>query len=145
MASRGDEVKLEVVGVFEEEREREEGEERVPLLILRDEATRELRVPIGSCEGLAIHLALQQHVVARPLTHDLALRLLARFSTDLERVVIDDLSEDTYFASLYLRGEQGEISLAARPGDAVALALRAEAPIYITEEVLTRATQGGGD
>jgi hypothetical protein len=145
VATREDEVKVEVVGVFEQEPDPPEGEERVPLLILRDGDARELRVPVGSCEGLAIHVALQQHIVARPLTHDLALRLIERLSTALQRVVIDDLSADTFYASLHLLAGRDEISLPARPGDAVALALRAEAPIYATEEVLARASHAGGD
>ena len=143
MATGGDEVRVEVVGVFEERRTVGEEQESAPVLVLRDESTRELHVPIGSCEGLAIQFALQQRLVPRPLTHDLGIRILEKLSTSVERVVIDDLSDDVYYASLHLVAEQGAISVPARPGDAVALALRAEVPVYVTEEVFVRASQSG--
>jgi bifunctional DNase/RNase len=143
VASPGNEVKVEVVGVFQQEAGLPGGEEGTPLLILRDQGSRELQVPIGSCEGLAIRVALQQHIAARPLTHDLALRLLDRLSSALQRVVIDDLSDRTFHATLHLLAGEEEISLAAGPGDAVALALRAEVPIYATEEVFVRASETG--
>ena len=146
MATDGDETQVEVVGVFERREDLPEGEERIPLLVFRDGiARRELQIPIGSCEGFAIHVAIQQHVVARPLTHDLALRILEKFSATLQRVVIDDLRNGVYYASIHLTADEGEIVLPARPGDAVAMALRAEAPVYVTEAVFGQATQTGDD
>lgn len=143
MATGGDEVRVDVVGVFEQQQAPDEEQESTPLLVLRDGSDRELHVPVGSCEGLAIHLAIQQRVVPRPLTHDLGIRILERLSTSVERVVIDDLSDQVYHASLHLAAEEGAISVPARPGDAVALALRAEAPVYVTEEVFARASHSG--
>jgi hypothetical protein len=140
VATGGDEVRVDVVGVFEQQQTPDEEQESTPLLVLRDGSDRELHVPVGSCEGLAIHLAIQQRVVPRPLTHDLGIRILERLSTSVERVVIDDLSDEVYHASLHLAAEEGPISVPARPGDAVALALRAEAPVYVTEEVFARAS-----
>jgi len=143
VATGGDEVRVDVVGVFEQQQAPDEEQESTPLLVLRDPSDRELHVPVGSCEGLAIHLAIQQRVVPRPLTHDLGIRILERLSTSVERVVIDDLSDQVYHASLHLAAEEGAISVPARPGDAVALALRAEAPVYVTEEVFARASHSG--
>jgi len=145
VATGGDEVTVEVVGVFEQGQLPPEGVESQHLLVLRDAAGRELQIPIGSCEGLAVYVALQQHVAARPLTHDLAIRLLEKFSVALERIVIDDLNDDVYRARLHLVAAEGEISLPARPGDAIALALRAEVPICVTEEVFARARESGAD
>jgi hypothetical protein len=144
MATGGNEVSVQIVGVFQQQ-ELSEGEEASPLLVLRDGADRELYVPIGSCEGLAIHLALEQRVVARPITHDLGIRILEKLSTTIERVVVDDLSDGTYYASLHLVAGEGAVSVPAKPGDAVALALRAEAPVFVTEEVFSRASQAGSD
>jgi bifunctional DNase/RNase len=138
-------VRVEVVGVFEQQLALGSGKERVPLLVVRDVSERELHLPIGSCEGLAVHLVLEQQLVPRPLTHDLALRLLERLSAHLERVVIGGDSEGAAHATIYLQGTDGELAVAARPGDAVALALRAEAPIYATEGILAGLEQTGSD
>ena len=145
MAAGGDEVSVEVVGVFEQQPDLLEEEPTAPVLILRGPGDRELHIPVTSCEGLAIHVALQQRVVARPLSHDLALRLLGKFSAELQRVVIDDFNEGAYYASLHLLATEREVSLAARPGDAVALAVRAEAPVYVTEDVFARVSDSRGD
>jgi bifunctional DNase/RNase len=137
------EVRVTVVGVFEEELGPAASRQRLPILVLRDDVNRELRLPIGSCEGVAIHVAVEQALVPRPLTHDLALRVLERLSAKLDRVVIADLSDDISSATLYLASDQGALHLDARPGDAVALAMRAEVPIYVTEDVLARAGEQG--
>jgi len=134
VAAGPNEVRVEVVGIFQHRESGVEEERRTPVLILRDSVDRDLDLPVGSCEALAIHLALGGHVVSRPLTHDLALRLLEKLSGSLERVVIDKAGRDSYQGSIYLRVPHGELCLTAQPGDAVALALRAETPIYVTEE-----------
>ena len=145
MAAGEGEVRVEVTGVFEQQAEGAEHEQRVPVLALKDVLNREVHVPIGSCEALAVHVALKQHAVARPLTHDLAMRLLQTFSASLTRVVVYDLPGDTYRARLYLNSASGEMPLDVSPGDAVALALRAEAPIYVMEDVFARAGPPHGD
>ncbi len=135
--SGGDEVKVYPVGIFEQESEEEEP--RPPLLALRDDMGREMRIPIGACEGLAINVALDGQHFPRPLTHDLALHLLDKLSAKLEHVVLDSLSEDDGCrATISLTTAGGVQTIQARAGDGVALALRAEIPIYVTEEVLER-------
>jgi hypothetical protein len=134
-----DEVRVEVVGVFEQEVTVGGEEHRIPVMLLRDlrqPATREVRVPIGSCEALAIQVALEARVLPRPLTHDLALRLLEKLSARLDRVVVDGLSGHHVHATLHLLAAEGEIEMDARPGDAVALALRADVPIFVKEDIL---------
>ena len=141
MTAGSDDVRVEVVGVYEQELIVGEHERRIPVVLLRDPGERNARVPIGSCEAFAIQLALEDHVVPRPLTHDLALRLLDRLSAKLERVVVDELSESHMHATLYLQCSEGEIAMDARPGDAIALALRADAPVFVREDIL----EGGAE
>jgi hypothetical protein len=138
VAGNGGEIRVHPVGVFEQPLESEE-EAGLPVLLLRDEAGREFHLPIGSCDGLAIHLALTQQHVSRPLTHDLALRLLEKLSGQLQRVVIDAYSEEGCHATLSISTPRGPQLLEARAGDGVALALRADLPVFITEEVYARA------
>ena len=139
MAAGAGEVEVEVVGVFEQQITLGGQEHRIPVLLLRDPAAREVRVPIGSCEGFAVQISLEHHVVPRPYTHDLAIRLLEKLSAQLERVVVDAISDETSHATLYVRAGEGPLTMDSRAGDAVALALRAEAPIFVAEELLTDA------
>ena len=145
MTAGPDEVEVQVVGVYEQRLDLRDEAQRIPLLLLKDLTNRELHLPIGSCEGLAIHIAIEQQVVPRPLTHDLAIRLLDRLSAGIDRVVIDDFTDHDFHATIHLQTPQGSLTLDARPGDAVALALRAEVPIYATEGALARAAQGDVD
>lgn len=146
---RGDDknaVRLTVVGVFEQRLRLGEEEERLPLVVLSDGADRELRVPVGSCEGMAIHVALQEQLVPRPLTHDLAIQLLRRLSAEVDSVVIEQAGEgEEYRAGLQLATPQGELRIEARPGDALAIAVRAGAPIFANESMLSRRDAFGGD
>lgn len=144
MAAGPDQVNVQVVGDFEQEVSIHDQEHRIPLLVLRDKLGRDLRLPIGSCEAAAIQIALEQRLVQRPLTHDLALRLLDRLSARLDRVVIDEPPADSTHAVLHVSSAEGALTLDARPGDAVALALRAEAPIFVTEELLLGDTEDHG-
>lgn len=144
MAEGPDAVRVEVVGVFDRERG-DSGEERLPVLVLRDAASREVGIVIGSCEAFAIHLALREQLVPRPLTHDLAVRLLEKLSGSIARVVIGEREDEPHRASIYLDSPQGETPVEADAGDAVALALRTECPIYATREVLSRAGHLGDE
>jgi bifunctional DNase/RNase len=145
MPTGTDEVRVNVVGVFEQQLGSANSEQRLPVLVLRDDINRELRLPIGSCEGLAIHVSLEDQLVARPLTHDLAVRVLEKLSATLERVVINHREEEGPAAQIHLASSRGEMSIEANAGDAVALALRAEAPVYATEELLLRSSQQSED
>lgn len=140
MADAANEIEVSVVGVFEEIPASGDQEQARPVVMLRDSASRELRIPVASCEGLAILVGLEHPAPRRPLTHDLALRLIESLAANLERVVIDEVPDgEVYYARLHLRASPGELSMEARPGDAMAMALRADAPIYVTEDVLVRA------
>jgi bifunctional DNase/RNase len=144
VAAGADQVSVQVVGVFEQEVSIRDQEHRIPLLVLRDKLGRDLRLPIGSCEAAAIQIVLEQRLVQRPLTHDLALRLLDRLSARLDRVVIDEPAADSAQAVLHVSCAEGPLAMDARPGDAVALALRAEVPIFVTEALLLGGTDDPG-
>ena len=108
-----------------------------PVVILKDmDGKRFLPILIGPFEATAIALALEGAPVPRPLTHDLMRSILESLDASLEQVVVHDIRESTFFAKLILRtdGELQEID--ARPSDAIALALRMKAPIYVSDKIV---------
>ena len=113
-----------------------------PIIVLHDnESTKALPIWIGSSEASSIIRVIEKIKVARPMTHDLICSILMETGYDIDRVEIYDVSEDTYFANIVLIGEDGEeIPIDSRPSDAIAVALRAEAPIFVTENVICDAT-----
>jgi bifunctional DNase/RNase len=106
-------------------------------------APRELPIWIGPFEAQAIVLEMRGASPTRPLTHDLMKSLVERLGAKLERVVIDDLRDDTYFAKLHLAAPDGrEVVVDARPSDAIALALRLHGQLLVSEELFDRAPVG---
>ena len=104
------------------------------------EGTRFLPVVIGIAEVNAIKMKLSGIQPPRPLTHDLLLEVVSRLGARLEKVMIEKLQQNTFFATLYwLRADGETITVDARPSDSVALALRSAAPIYAVEEVMGEA------
>ena len=112
----------------------------MPIVVLKDVAS-ETVMPIwvGIFEANAIAIEIEKVAVPRPMTHDLGNNLINHLKAQLERVVISELKDDTFFASLWLRQGNEPIVVDARPSDAIALALRADCPIYVTEQVLQAA------
>lgn len=105
------------------------------------EGTRFLPVVIGMPEVNAIKMKLSSIQPPRPLTHDLILTMLESLGGKVEKVVIDRLQQNTFFAKIFIRSSQGEeIVIDARPSDSVAIALRAEVPAYASEEVMGEAS-----
>ena len=107
-----------------------------PVVILKDlEGKRYLPILIGPFEATAIALALEGTTVPRPLSHDLMRTLLESLSAKLEQIVIHDIKDSTFFAKLVVRsnGEVQEID--ARPSDGIALALRMQAPIFVSDKI----------
>ena len=104
------------------------------------EGTRFLPVVIGIAEVNAIKMKLSGIQPPRPLTHDLLLEVIERFGSRLEKVVIDKLQQNTFYATLHLlQTGGGTVTVDARPSDCVALALRASVPIFVAEEVIGEA------
>lgn len=112
----------------------------MPIVVLKDVAS-ETVMPIwvGIFEANAIAIEIEKVSVPRPMTHDLARNLMQHLNARLEKVVISELRDDTFFAVLWLRQGNDPLVIDARPSDAIALALRADCPIYVTEEVMQAA------
>ena len=111
-----------------------------PLVVLRGKRDkRNLAMVIGHAEANGIALPLNGITPPRPLTHDLFLTLFGRLHVTIRRVVITDLRDDIYYATLYLKANGSEMMLDSRPSDAIALALRAKAPILVEDRVFDKA------
>lgn len=115
---------------------------QAPIVVLKDE-TGEVTLPIwiGIAEATSIASAIKQVAMARPLTHDLFYELLLELGITVQRVVITELKDSTYFAELVLGQGDRVFVLDARPSDAIAMALRATAPIFVAQSVLDQARQ----
>ena len=99
---------------------------------------RPLAMTIGLAEATSIAVPLQGVAPPRPLTHDLFLTLLGRLNVAVKRVVITDLRDDIYYATVHLASAAGEMTLDARPSDAIALALRAKVPVFVEDRVFDK-------
>ena len=107
---------------------------------------RELPIWIGPYEAQAIVLEIRGASPTRPLTHDLMKALVERLGAKLDRVVIDEMHDDTYFAKLHLEAPDGRaVVVDARPSDAIALALRLHGPLLVSEELFAKAPIGKAD
>ena len=109
------------------------------IVILRDEDNTDmLPIWVGKAEASAISFALEGVAAPRPMTHDLMKSLLDEVDAKVISAVITDLKDNTYYAKLHLTYEDSEYSVDSRPSDAIALALRAQAPIFAREEVIRK-------
>jgi uncharacterized protein len=107
------------------------------IVILREvEGDRILPIWIGPAEAQAIRRILSEEPFPRPLTHDLLHLIVEGLKAKVTRVVIADLKENTFFASVFVERDSEVVSIDARPSDSIAVALRARAPIYVNEKLL---------
>jgi bifunctional DNase/RNase len=112
----------------------------MPIIVLKDVASDTvLPIWVGIYEANAILSEIEKQAGRRPMTHDLAKNLIQYMNGKLDRVVITELRDDTFFAVLWLTQEGTAVTVDARPSDAIALALRADCPIYVAEPVLAMA------
>ena len=112
----------------------------MPIIILRDEEEkRSLPIWVGIFEANAIALELEKIATPRPMTHDLIKNVLEAVEAKVEKIVVNDLRENTFFALIHLRMGEEEVTVDSRPSDAIALALRAGAPIFVDDDVVRRA------
>ena len=120
------------------------GEEGAPVVMLRARGEA-LPIFISADQAKSISHALEERPFERPLTHDLFVEMLTEFGGAIDRVRIDGLSENTFLAKIdaerYAGGERTNVSLDARPSDAIAVALRVDCPILVSDEVLDEAGQ----
>lgn len=109
------------------------------IVVLKDETGKKiLPIWIGAAEGNSIAMAMSNVKPARPLTHDLITGIFDRLDIEISRVVISDLIENTFYASLYLLHDNKEHHVDARPSDAIAIAIRIGAPVFVEEEVIAK-------
>ena len=111
------------------------------VVILKDvDAERFLPIFIGKPEGDAIILALREEDMSRPLTHDLALHVLDALKGRVGHVLINDLANNHFHSLVVLQVDDGEITVDARPSDAIAIAVRAGCPIFVDQDVMDSAS-----
>jgi len=122
-----------------------EGNEAQVIVLKEKEGERSFPILIGIFEAVAIDRKVKNLQVPRPLTHDLLLNVIKSMGGRLERVVVTDLRENTFFAKLVIETEGGTIEVDSRPSDAIALAMHDNTPIYVAEHVLDQVlpSQGG--
>jgi hypothetical protein len=114
----------------------------IPIVILKDaEGKHTLPIWIGLLEASAIAMELEKIKVHRPLTHDLLKNILDQLKAPIVKIEITALKENTYYALLYIKPDGSELAVDSRPSDAIALALRTEAPIFVNQEVLDKSRQ----
>jgi bifunctional DNase/RNase len=134
-------VKCEVQGVFVAFNDAT----TVPLVILADGDGRVLPIFIGIWEAVSINSAKIKELLPRPFTHDLFIDLCTKFSITLRSLQIDSIDNGVYYAQLVLCSDRHEEYLDCRPSDGIALALRANIPIFVDESVLLSAGQKSAD
>jgi hypothetical protein len=110
-----------------------------PIIILKDlEGDKTLPIWIGLLEATAIASEMENVKFSRPMTHDLLKNLLDQLNIRVARIEICDLRDNTFYALVYLAAQDKELTMDARPSDAIALALRMQAPIFVEEEVIQK-------
>lgn len=127
-------IELELVGV------RVELPHNQPIVLLRERnGERFLPIWIGAVEATSIAFALQGVVTARPMTHDLMKDLLSELGVHVDRIVVTELRDGTFYAEIQMTQARQSVIVSSRPSDAIALAVRATVPIYANEHVLAEA------
>src|SRR6187455_417579 len=112
----------------------------LPIILLRDrEGQRVLPIWVGASEANAIALQIENVSTPRPMTHDLLRNVIHDLKGAVEKIVVSDLQENTFFALIYLTVNGERVAIDARPSDAIALALRTRAPIFVEEAVIDNA------
>jgi hypothetical protein len=128
-------IELNLVGV------RVELPSNQPIVLLKErEGERYLPIWIGAMEATAIAFALQGIVTARPMTHDLLRNILEEVGARVDRIVITELKEGTFYAVIHMSLNGSSYEVSSRPSDAIALAVRVNTPIFANEEVLSEAS-----
>ncbi len=112
----------------------------MPIVVLKDVGSDAVMpIWVGPFEANAIAIEIAKESGQRPLTHDLLRNVIHHLNAELEKVVITDLREDTFYAALWLRQQGESVMVDVRPSDAIALALRSDCPIYVSEKVMEAA------
>ena len=109
-----------------------------PIIVLNDKENRKaLPIWIGSAEASAIIRKIENIKVVRPMTHDLIIDVIEKTGYQVDRVEINDVEKDTYFSTIFLVNDDGKVvTIDSRPSDAIAIAIRVDAPIFVSAKVL---------
>ncbi len=134
--SLGELVEVQIEGVFAAE-----SGGNISRFVLLTDGDRKLPILIGPYEAQAITLPLEGMRPDRPMTHDLIKNIMDRLDAHLDRVVIDDLWNTTYYAKLYLKKGKEEFEIDARPSDSIAIAVRFDAPIFVADGILEQSAE----
>jgi len=109
----------------------------MPIVVLKDTGSETvLPIWVGIYEANAIALEIEKVLTPRPMTHDLIKNLLIGLDTQVHKIVVSELRDDTFFAVIWLERDGHVISIDSRPSDALALALRMDCPIFVADDVL---------
>ncbi len=120
----------------------------MPIIILRDrDGQRVLPIWVGIFEANAIALQMENVSTPRPMTHDLLRNVIEDLKGQVTKILISDLKDNTFYALIYVEASGDMVAIDARPSDAIALALRTQAPIFVEETVIDNAKgiDFGGD
>ncbi len=113
---------------------------KMPIVVLEDLNSKQiLPIWIGVFEANAISLKVENIVTPRPMTHDLLKNILSKFNIPIEKIVVNDVRDNTFYAVIYCRYKGQLIGIDSRPSDAIALALRMNTHIFVKEEVVSKA------
>lgn len=113
-----------------------------PIMILKEEqGERSIPIWIGLLEATAIASELENIKFSRPMTHDLLRNMIQTLGAEIEKVEVCDLRDNTFFALIHMSGEGKSLAMDARPSDAIALALRTKAPIFVNETVFEKSAR----
>jgi bifunctional DNase/RNase len=113
---------------------------KMPIVVLEDlNSERILPIWIGVFEANAIALKIENISTPRPMTHDLVKNFLEKLNISVEKVVVNDVRDNTFYALIHCRYKDQTITIDSRPSDAIALSLRVDAPIFVEDEVVKKA------
>jgi len=113
---------------------------KMPIVVLEDRQSEQvLPIWIGVFEANAIALTIENIPTPRPMTHDLLKNFLTRFDIAVDRIVVNDVRNNTFYAAIHCRRQDQELIIDARPSDAIALALRTKSPIFVEDDVVRKA------
>ena len=129
-------IKVELSRIIIDEKRQDQ------VIVLKEkDGERQIPIVIGFMEASSIKIKISGVDVPRPMTHDLLLQVIEDLGGSLEKVVIDKLVNNTFFAKLELKTKDGETKVIdARPSDSIALAVRSKAPMYVSEEVAQKSS-----
>jgi bifunctional DNase/RNase len=108
------------------------------VVFLSDNGDRMVPIYIGPAEAISIDIALRKETTPRPMTHDLLKSIMENFGIGIDKIIIDDLDEQVFYARLMLRNGARDIEIDARPSDCIALAVRSDAKIFIEQGILDK-------